>query len=208
MWNPKSTLRAARDEYFRQNGFGVDGGYSAAWVDFQLGPIPFPFPNTPARVRAVRYHDLHHIVTGYATDFLGELEISAWEIGAGCKDMWAAWHLNLSGMAVGAVLIPRRTFRAFLRGRHSDTLYGRDLEPLLDATVGDARVLTGITGADDPTTRASDVLAFAAATLAGFALASATLALLLPVSPIVALVMNLRRRRELDATTRPKLNPQ
>src|SRR5690349_999095 len=105
------TLGEALRRYFDDNGFGEDGGYGAAWVDFMLGPIPFPFPNTDPRRRAVRYHDLHHIVTGYRTDFLGELEISAWEIGSGCRDFVAAWQLNLGGMGGGVLFCPRRTFR-------------------------------------------------------------------------------------------------
>ena len=42
-----------------------------------FGPVRFAFPNTAGRVRAVRYHDLHHVVTGYATDWTGEAEIGA-----------------------------------------------------------------------------------------------------------------------------------
>src|SRR5438128_1156812 len=110
------TLLDARGRYFAANGFGADGGYQAPFVDFKLGPIPFPFPNPEGRRRAVRYHDLHHIVTGYRTDFSGELEISAWELGAGCRDFPAAWLLNLGGTAMGAVVAPRRTFRAFSLG--------------------------------------------------------------------------------------------
>src|SRR5687767_14137680 len=97
-WDASLTLREGRSEYFRFNNFGNDGGYSSKWVDFKLGPIPFPFPNTPARIEAVKYHDLHHVMTGYQTSFVGELEISAWEIGSGCADKTAAWILNLSGM--------------------------------------------------------------------------------------------------------------
>ena len=70
--DPSDTLRRARDEYFRVNNFGPNGGYDDAWVDFKLGPIPMPVPNTPSRKRAVRYHDLHHALTGYATDIRGE----------------------------------------------------------------------------------------------------------------------------------------
>lgn len=84
------TMREARAIYFEVNGFGADGGYGDAWVDFKLGPLPVPFPNTRARVRAVRYHDLHHVLTGYDTNTIGEFEISAWELGAGCKDLIAA----------------------------------------------------------------------------------------------------------------------
>jgi hypothetical protein len=155
------TLRAARDQYFAVNGFGDDGGYAAPWVDFKLGPIPMPFPNTAGRVRAVRYHDLHHVLTGYATDTRSEFEISAWELGAGCKNFWAAWQLNLSGLSAGMLSIPRRTFRAFVRGRHATSLYGREFEPLLDRTVGEMRAECGL---DRPAAaRASDVALFALA---------------------------------------------
>src|SRR4051794_14211722 len=47
------SLAQALRGYFDENGFGEDGGYSSAWVDFHLGPIPMPFPNTAARKRAV-----------------------------------------------------------------------------------------------------------------------------------------------------------
>ena len=122
--------------------FELDGGYDDAWVDFSLGPIPFPFPNSPMRVRAVRYHDLHHIVTGYETDLPGELEISAWEIGAGCGRFVVPWQLNLGGMGAGALFMPRRLFAAFVRGRRSRSLYGMDFEPLLDKTVAELRSMT------------------------------------------------------------------
>src|SRR5580704_1983924 len=114
-----ASLRDARRIYFDANGFGDDGGYGSKWVDFKLGKIPFPVPNAPSRVRAVRFHDLHHVLTGYETTTIGEFEISAWEIAAGCKGFAAAWALNLSGMFAGVLVAPRRVFRAFARGRKS-----------------------------------------------------------------------------------------
>ena len=50
----RAQLRQARKVYFRENQFGANGGYGEAWVDFNFGPVPFPFPNTPPRVRAVK----------------------------------------------------------------------------------------------------------------------------------------------------------
>ncbi|MFT3764934.1 MAG: hypothetical protein QM820_05365 [Minicystis sp.] len=194
------TMRAARDRYFEDNHFGADGGYSSPWVDFKLGPIPMPFPNTPGRVRAVRYHDLHHIVTGYATDTLGEFEISAWELGAGCQDFWVAWQLNLGGLAAGAVSIPRRTFRAFVRGRRTHTLYGRDLDALLDRTVGD---VSAELGTDKPVeARAADAVLFAAACVTGTVVGLVSFGLLFLVGgPLLFLGSKLRRaaRREAPA---------
>jgi hypothetical protein len=125
---PTDTLLDARNRYFAVNGFGPTGGYEDKWVDFKLGPIPMPFPNTASRIRAVRFHDLHHVLTGYETDTYGEFEISAWEIGSGCADHVAAWQLNLGGTLAGALSIPRRTWRAFVRGRHSRNLYRRSYD--------------------------------------------------------------------------------
>lgn len=47
-----STMREALKQYFDDNGFGADGGYASTWVDFKVGPIPFPLPNTEARRKA------------------------------------------------------------------------------------------------------------------------------------------------------------
>ena len=106
-------VRSARARYFEANHFGADGGYGDAWVEVKFGPIPVPIPNTEARVRAVRYHDLHHIVTGYDTDLVGEMEISAWELGAGCEDFVAAYVLNVGGLSGGAAIAPNgRPFTA------------------------------------------------------------------------------------------------
>jgi hypothetical protein len=192
--DPSSTLAVARDEYFRVNGFGADGGYNADWVDFKLGPIPMPFPNTPARKRAVRFHDLHHALTGYGTDIRGELEISAWEVGSGCAGFVAAWQLNLSGMVGGLFVIPRRTWRAFVRGRRTRNLYRvRYDDALLSRSVGDLRRELLLDGTTAPA-RGSDVPLFALATAAGLAIGLVMLALLVPIAIVANLAAWWRRR--------------
>ena len=140
-----TTMREAVKAYFDENGFGADGGYSAAWVDFKLGPIPFPLPNSDARRKAVKFHDLNHVLTGYRTDISGEFEISAWEIGAGCRNFYAAWALNLAGMMGGAVTVPGRTWRAFVAGRRSKAAYALDYEQLLSAEVEATKRELGVT---------------------------------------------------------------
>ena len=186
------TMREARRRYFEVNAFGPNGGYDDAWVDFKLGPLPFPFPNSPARVKAVRYHDLHHVLTGYDTSFVGELEISAWEIAAGCKSFAAAWVLNLGGMTAGLFRAPKRTFAAFVRGRRQDTLYGEDLERLLDEKVGAVRAR--FAKKDEDGARASDVVLFAVALVAGLVVGLLTFVLLVPLVPIGLLLGRLRKR--------------
>jgi hypothetical protein len=190
------SLRDARRIYFEANGFGEDGGYGEKWVDFKLGKVPFPIPNSPSRVRAVRFHDLHHVLTAYDTNTIGEFEISAGEIAAGCKTFAAAWALNLSGMVAGALVAPRRTFRAFVRGRRSHTLYGKPFEPLLEMTVREAR--ERYLGPEvEPGSGIAHAPSFGLALLAGLVVSLVMLAIVVPLVPfgLVATSM-IRRRRE------------
>jgi ubiquinone biosynthesis protein Coq4 len=91
-------------------------------------------------VRSVRLHDLHHVLTGYDTDVLGEGEIGAFELAAGCADHLAAWYLNLNALAIALPLGPGRLLRAFARGRRSRCLYDREWdEALLEERVGALR---------------------------------------------------------------------
>ena len=193
------TMGEARKVNFDANGFGETGGYDDAWVDFKLGPIPMPFPNTKARMEAVRYHDLHHLLTGYDTDIVGEFEISAWEIGAGCKGYGAAWVLNLGGMAGGLFRAPRRVFTAFVRGRGQRTIYGEDLEQVLDSTVGDARQRFTRAGTTRRATLA-DVLLFLLATSVGLVVGLVLLAIVVPLVPFGLLTHAMRRRAAARAT--------
>jgi len=194
------TMREARKKYFDVNGFGDTGGYDDAWVDFKLGPVPMPFPNTKGRVRAVKFHDLHHILTDFDTDVAGEFEISAWEIAAGCKNFGAAWVLNLGGLTAGALVrCPIRTFRAFVRGRREETTYGKNIDEMLDLTVAEARKrFAPLTGKEAPKPTLGDAAVYAAAVVAGFAVGMTTLVFFLPIVPI-GLAMNLFRRRSAAA---------
>jgi hypothetical protein len=155
------TLREARALYFAANGLG-DGGYTDRWVRFQVGPIPLYFPNTSQRVAAVRFHDLHHVLTGYDTTWKGEAEIAGWEIASGCAHHLAAWVLNLGALAVGLFIAPGASFRAYVRGRQTRNLYRRELgERLLETRVGTMRRSLGL---DHPAGRACavDVASFSA----------------------------------------------
>lgn len=198
VYEPSLTMAEARRQYFADNGFGADGGYSDKWVDFSLGPVKFPFPNTPARVKAVRFHDLHHVMTGYRTDIIGEFEISAWELGAGCKDFGAAWVLNLGGTFAGVCSAPRRVFRAFVRGLRSRSLYDAEFEPLLPKTVGEIQAER--LAADDAgpgaavKVRPLDLPLFAVTAASGLIVGSLFLALVVPLLPFGFLYFSRKRR--------------
>lgn len=160
-YDPALTLREARDRYFALMGLS-DGGYDSPVAVLRAGPIPITVPNTAARVRALRFHDLHHPLTGYDSTWTGEGEIGAWEVASDCADHRAAWALNLLAMAIGLGLAPRRIFRAFVRGRHSRNLYRETFDDaLLDETIGGARTRLGLAG-ETPAASAADGLAFAA----------------------------------------------
>lgn len=155
-----TSVRAARDEYYAQNGFS-DAMYRDRWVKLKLGPLPIVFPNTASRRAALPMHDLHHVATGYTTLWRGEWEIGAWEVAGGCARHMAAWVLDLGALATGMLLAPRRTFRAFVRGRHSTNLYQLGWsDALLELSVDELRAKLGL---DRPAPRAtwSDILAFA-----------------------------------------------
>jgi hypothetical protein len=121
------TVAEARARYFAENGFSL-ASYEHRWVRLRIAGIPIAFPNVRSRRRAIPFHDLHHVATGYRTTLRGEAEIGAWEIGACFGDRsvahyWAAWILNLSAFSWGLMLAPRRVYRAFVRGRSCTSLY-------------------------------------------------------------------------------------
>ena len=146
---PELTLGEARARLFALSGFAPDGGYGDAWVKLKLWRIPLAFPNTEGRRRAVRFHDLHHVLTEYPTTWRGEFEIAAWEVAGGVRRYWEGWLLDLLGFAAGLFVYPRSVYRAFMRGRRSRNLYG-DVwdEAILARRVGDVRRRLSLEGPD------------------------------------------------------------
>ncbi len=184
-YDEDATLEAARAEYFERNGFGPDGGYSSPFVEVKLAGIPIRFPNTPGRVAAVRFHDLHHVATGYATDNPGEAAIGAWELATGCRRYPAAWVLNGIAMAMGLFRAPRSTFRAYIRGRSTKNLYDRPFDDaLLRTTVGAIREELGLHQPPRPATP-GDVAWFLLHASAALVLGG------IVISPLVAVVLAL-----------------
>jgi hypothetical protein len=128
------------DEHLAASGLPPDAGDSDPFAVVKILYLPYPIPNTRARKRAVRIHDLNHLVSGYRTDKIGELEISAWELASGgCRDYVAAWVLDLAGLLGGLIVAPRRTLRAFWAGARQQNLYPFEYQELLSLSVADAR---------------------------------------------------------------------
>jgi ubiquinone biosynthesis protein Coq4 len=172
------TMGAVLEQHLRESGLPPDAGDSQRFAVVDVGLLPYPIPNTRSRKRAVRVHDLNHLVTGYATDREGELEISAWELASGgCGRYSAAWVLDLAGMLTGLLVCPRRVVRAFRRGRTERNLYPYDPEDLLAMDVEEARALVRTGRPSDPLSRLP-----APAHLAVLALAAVPVAVVMAVA--------------------------
>lgn len=120
----------ARQRYFDANGFS-EAAYGERWVTIPVGRLRVRLPSTAGRRRAIPLHDLHHVATGYDTSLVGEAEIGAWELAAGCHHHHAAKVYNGMAVATGLLLAPRRVLAAWRRGRRSRTLYVGEYSPAL-----------------------------------------------------------------------------
>jgi hypothetical protein len=176
------TLGTARSAYYDANGFGSDGGDSLEWVPIKLWKLTLKIPNTDGRRRAVKVHDLHHVVTGYQTTWTGEAEIAAWELSTGCLSSVAATVLNLGALAVGLVIAPHAIMRAWARGRHSKNLYREPgVDHLLPRTLDEVRAELAL-DRPQPRVRMRDAVATVAVALPPLAVLTA-----LAVAPLVGL---------------------
>ncbi len=128
--------------FYQQYNLGPDGGQSIPYVRVEITKkIVIYFPNFGARKKAVLKHDIHHLATGYPSTFKGETEISAWEIGSGCRRYWAAYVLDLHGMMMGIPFNPVGVFKAFVRGRRTRNLYANQWtdEQVMICTLGEIK---------------------------------------------------------------------
>lgn len=70
--------------FYQKNGFGpIVGDREPLTVGVYTGCLIVPMPNIGVRHKYLKYHDMHHILTGYTVGRIGEGEISAWELGTG-----------------------------------------------------------------------------------------------------------------------------
>jgi hypothetical protein len=140
-------VRAGRDAYLAQNGFTV-AAYDAKWLIISVLGLPIPTPITKRRAWALRAHDLHHVATGYGTDYGGEAEITAWELRRGLSGLGAyVGGIVVLGAVLGLAVAPVRTLRAFRSsGASSRSLYrtARSYDELLEMPITQLRSELGI----------------------------------------------------------------
>ena len=145
----------ALDAYLAENGFSREE-YDKPKVTVNFWGMRFTVPNPPSRQLAVRFHDLHHVMTGYGTDPAGEFEISAWELRRGIGVFGGYVRLIItSGCISGLFVHPRRTIAAWRHASRTPRLPAPSMDlydELLTLSVGDLRArygvaLAGVTGA-------------------------------------------------------------
>jgi len=135
----------ARDRYLLESRLST-AEYAAPHFSVRVAGWTLRLPNPPQRQLTVPRHDLHHVATGFRTDWRGEMEISAWEVGAGLGGLWVAWLICVPFFLAGLMTSPRRTVRAYRAGRHCRSLFVDTLpsEELLSLTVGELRRRIGL----------------------------------------------------------------
>ena len=88
-------------------------------------------------------HDLHHVATGYGTDYAGEGEISAWELRRGIRALGLyTGSIVLSVALLGLLVAPLRTLRAFIAGGRAASLFthgGLPYDAVLSLSIAELR---------------------------------------------------------------------
>ena len=142
-----NTMRCLLPPFYKQYNLDEDGGLHDSKVKIEFGRSFFLYiPNFSSRKKAILKHDIHHIITEYASDIKGETEIGAWEIASGCKQYWIAWALNFYSMVMGFWFNLPGMYRAFVRGRRSINLYSNAItdEQALEMSSDELRHLLSI----------------------------------------------------------------
>lgn len=128
------TLHTELAAFYERNGFGPVLGSRPRTVPVFTGCLLVPLPNIEARRRYLKYHDLHHLLTGYTVGRIGEGEVSAWELATGSFLISPMLGLmNLIALSTGLVLKPRRMWQAFLLGTTSKNLYSAAVRAEVDS---------------------------------------------------------------------------
>ena len=128
------TIDAELRKFYQRHGFGDIPGKRPRTVPVYAGCLLVPLPNIETRRKFLKYHDIHHLITGYSVGRIGEGEISAWELGTGSAFLSPILGvMNLIALSTGLVLEPRRMWRAYERGCRSRNLYRAEARTDVDS---------------------------------------------------------------------------
>ena len=141
------SVQDALKSYLDENGFTTEE-YDLDSVKVTFWGWTFSIANPPSRKLAIRFHDLHHLVTGYGTDPIGEAEISAWELSKGIRVFGIyVQAIIFMGTLLGLIHSPKRVWAAWNRSKGSAQLPLPSLdhyEYLLTLTLKELRELYNV----------------------------------------------------------------
>ncbi len=132
-------------EYFATRGIipreaPVEDWYKDNWVRVAMWGRRVPVFPIYGFKKSLFLHDIHHLLSGYETDWVGELEIAAWELSSGgCGHHYLYWLDRLVFVALGFLFAPRKTWRAFCRGWKHKNIFHRDPMDLMPVPVEELR---------------------------------------------------------------------
>lgn len=102
--------------FWKRHQLGDRGKVDASWNFFRAGFLRFYLPNLSKK--GYLLHDVNHLLSGYGIDWRSEFEIAAWELGSGRRKGFYLSNLYpLVGFLLGLVVIPKRTRRAYRKGK-------------------------------------------------------------------------------------------
>jgi hypothetical protein len=124
----KKTIYEDLQHYWQTNKLPPDGGISETFNEARIGSFSFRYPNFDGR--ALLLHDINHLLTGYPTNWVGECQVSAWELASGGRKGYPrTWIYPVSLVMLGLLICPVKTHKAFLAGK------GKTNPFILSATV-------------------------------------------------------------------------
>ena len=128
---------------------------SDRWLSFRFNQVwvpVFPLFVLPETVRDLfLIHDAHHLITGYGTDFRGEMALNAWPLASGGYFFAGApsWMLLEDGKALFSAILfliwmPREFLSAFRKGWRQHSLYALNVDTALEMDLENAKRYTAI----------------------------------------------------------------
>ena len=110
------------------------------WIRVRIGGRAVPILPVVGYRDTLHLHDVHHVLTGAATDLRSEIELAAWEVASGgCGWSLPFWVDRVGAVLLGLVLCPRRVVRGMRRGAGVRNVYGRRVDDVLEREVDDLR---------------------------------------------------------------------
>ncbi len=124
--------------FYDRVGFGEVIGKRPLTVPVYTGCMLVPLPNIEARNIYLKYHDLHHVITGFSVGRIGEGRVSAWELGTGSfLSSPLLGFMNLVALSTGLFLDKQSMWDAFCLGCRSRNLYSKTMRHKIDSNAWD-----------------------------------------------------------------------